>query len=87
MITLYAVVLSGLAIGAGDLFYEARQEYNKLKQDEARAQVRLAEAQARLEEQKVILERLKTDRDYVEKVLRRELNYAKPGEVIFLFPK
>ena len=46
---------------------------------------RLAEAEAKLREQEKILERLRNDPVYVEKVIRRRLGYAKPEEFIFRF--
>ena len=83
--TLYVVLLSGLAVGAGILLLEARAQHRQLKQTEALNRMRLAEAEARLQEQNRILERLRTDRDFVEKVIRKRLSYARPGEVIFRF--
>ena len=43
--------------------------------------------QARLQAQQKILERLRNDPVYVEKVLRDRWHYAKPGEVIYRFPE
>jgi len=85
VITVYAIVLLGFAVAAAELLTDARIEYPHLQRVEAASRTRLAEAQARLAEQQRILERLKTDRGYVEKVIRKQLNYAKPGEVIFRF--
>jgi cell division protein DivIC len=82
---LYGVVLTGLIGWAGAVFFETRAEYNQLKQTEAEIRRRLAEARTRLAEQEKILERLKNDPDYVEKVIRRRLHYVKPGETIFWF--
>ena len=45
----------------------------------------LAEAQLKLREQEKILDRLRTDPAYVELVIRRQLGYAKPEEMIFRF--
>jgi cell division protein FtsB len=41
--------------------------------------------QLKLNEQEKILQRLRTDPDYVEMVIRRRLGYAKPDEYIFRF--
>ena len=82
---LYVVLLSGFGIGAGALFLDARAEYRALKQSQADSRARLEAAQTRLQEQERILERLKTDPKFVERVLRDRLHYAKPGEVIFRF--
>ena len=85
LLFLYGVVLTGLITWAGAVFFESRAEYVQLKQNEADIRRRLADAQARLAEQEKILERLKNDPDYVEKVIRRRLHYVKPGETIFWF--
>ena len=85
IVILYALLFAGLGIGAGALFLDARAEYNQLKQAEAAGRRRLAEAQQRLAEQEIILERLRTDPEFVEKVIRQRLGYAKPGEYIFRF--
>ena len=82
---LYVVLLSGLALGAGALFVEARAEYRQLKQRHEANLRRLEEAQARLAEQERILERLRHDPVYVERVIREQLKYAKPGEQMFRF--
>ena len=66
-------------------FLDAREEYQRLKRLEAISRQRLAEAQAKLDEQEKILERLRSDPVYVEKVIRRRLGYAKPEEYIFRF--
>ena len=83
--SLYFVLFVGLGVTATFLFLEARGEYNRLKQTEALNRRRLAEAETRLREQEKILERLRTDPAYVEKVIRRRLGYARPDEFIFRF--
>ena len=82
---LYVVLLTTFGVGAGALLLEARAEYGKLKQDQAASTAKLAAARTRLQEQQRNLERLHTDPIYVEKVIRKELGYARPGEVIFRF--
>jgi cell division protein DivIC len=87
IVLLYVVLFSGFGIAAGAMLLEAREEYNKLKQDQAASAAKLAAARTRLQEQQRILERLKTDPAFVEKVIRTELGYGRPGgnEVIFRF--
>lgn len=84
IVLLYLLLLAGFGLGAGAMFVEARAEFNQLKLAEAASQRRLAEAQAELARQKKILERLRHDPAYVEKILRQR-TYARPGEVIFRF--
>ncbi len=87
ILTLYVLLFGGLSIGAGALFVDAQREYRQLKQAETDGKRRLAEAQTRLAEQEKILQRLRTDPEFVEKVIRQRLGYAKPGEYIFRFEK
>lgn len=82
---LYLTLFVGIAVTSGVFFWQARAEFEQLKLREARSQRRLAEAEARLKEQERIIERLRTDHEYVEKVIRRRLGYAKPDEFIFRF--
>jgi cell division protein DivIC len=81
----YFVLLVGLAIWAGGLFLEARAEYLQLKQAQVAAEAKLAAARSRLAEQERVLERLKSDPVFVEKVIRDRLKYARPGEMVFRF--
>lgn len=85
VIALYLVVFLAIGAASGVYFLQAREEYNRLRGIEAENRRRLAEAEARLHEQEKILERLRTDPVYVEKVIRRRLGYAKPDEFIFRF--
>ncbi|MEX2044776.1 MAG: septum formation initiator family protein [Opitutus sp.] len=81
---LYFVVFVGLGIWAGALFLDTHAEYKHQQKQAVENRRRLAEAQERLKEQTRILERLRTDPSYVEKVLR-ERYHARPGELIFRF--
>ena len=85
IVLLYVVLLTGFGVGAGALLIEAQREYDKLKKDQAASSAKLADARRRLLEQQRILERLRTDPVFVEKVIRSELGYSRPGEVIFRF--
>jgi cell division protein FtsB len=85
IVLLYFVLLIGGGVWAGAMLLEARAEYVQLKQVQAASEAKLAAAEARLREQERILQRLRTDPTYVEKVIRKQLGYARPGEVIFRF--
>lgn len=85
IVGLYLLLFLAVGVASGVYFWEARAEYNRLRQIEAANRRRLAEAEARLVEQEKILERLRNDPVYVEKVIRRRLGYAKPDEFIFRF--
>jgi len=69
----------------GAVLIQTRAEYAQVQQVEAEARQRLAEMQARLAEQEVVLDRLRNDAAYVERVIRSRLGYAKPEEFVFRF--
>jgi cell division protein DivIC len=81
----YIVLFVGLGLTAAFLFLEAKGEYNSLRKIEVASRQRLAEKEAQLREQEKILERMRTDPAYVERVIRRRLGYARPDQTIFRF--
>ena len=85
IVSLYLLLFLAVGAASGVYFWDAREEYNRLRQLEAISRRRLAEAEARWREQEKVLERLRNDPVYVEKVIRRRLGYAKPDEFIFRF--
>ncbi len=64
---------------------DAHAEYDRLRQVEDLNRSKLAEAQERLKSQERVLDRLRTDPAYVDRVIRKKLGYAKPDEFIFRF--
>lgn len=85
ILSLYLLLFLAIGGASAVYFWDARQEYNRLKQQELASRQKLAELETRLREQEKILERLRSDPVYVEKVIRRRLRYAKPEEYIFRF--
>ena len=85
--SLYIVLFVGLGVGAPVLFADAWGEYKQLKAVEAASRQRLAVEEARLKAQQVILERLRTDPEFVDKTLRARWGFVKSGEVIYRFPE
>ena len=75
----------GLAVLSAVFFWQTRQEYNRYLQAEAADRRKLAEAQAKLQEEERVLDRLRHDPAYVEKMIRQQLGYVKPGEFVFRF--
>lgn len=69
----------------GVSLWQTRAEYLQLRAQEEASRRRLAEAELRLREQEQILTRMRTDPAYVERVIRRQLGYARPDEFIFRF--
>lgn len=85
IIAVYLLVFLSAAAASGVFFWQTRREYDQLLDSEKASKQHLAEMQAKLNEQEKILQRLRTDPDYVEMVIRRRLGYAKPDEYIFRF--
>jgi cell division protein FtsB len=85
IISFYLLLFLCLAAGSGVFFLQTRREYRLLLRAESESRQTLAEAQLKLREQEKILDRLRTDPAYVELVIRRQLGYAKPEEMIFRF--
>jgi len=85
IIAIYLLVFLSAAAASGVFFWQTRREYDQLLESEKASRQRLAEMQLKLNEQEKVLQRLRTDPDYVEMVIRRRLGYAKPDEYIFRF--
>lgn len=85
LLSLYVLLFVGLGLAGGFLFKDAHDEYGQLERSETVNRHRLAEAQEHLRDQERVLERLRADPSYVDKVIRIRLGYAKPDEFIFRF--
>ena len=85
ILSLYLLLFAGLGVTGTYLFMDARAEYNRLEQVEQLNRTRLAEVQEQLRSQEKVLERLRTDPAFVDRVIRKKLGYAKPDEFIFRF--
>ena len=85
IIGIYLALFLGVAATSAYYFAQTQREYDRLKKLHAESQRKLEAAREKLRDQERILERLRTDPEYVEKVIRRRLFYAKPDEYIFRF--
>ena len=85
IIVVYLALFVVVGITSAGFFWKTRRELAQLRLQEARSRERLGELQLRLSEQDKVLQRLREDPAYVERVIRRRLNYAKPDEFIFRF--
>jgi cell division protein DivIC len=81
----YALLFVALTLFAGLFFLRTFGEYNALMDQETEGRRRVAELEQRLVEQQRVLERLRTDPIFVERVIRERLGYARPDEVVFRF--
>lgn len=84
-LALSALVALGVIGGLAVVLAQTRAEYAQVRQLEIRTRQRLAEVETKLAEQELVLERLRSDPAYVERVIRRRLGYAKPDEFVFRF--
>jgi cell division protein FtsB len=82
---LYLALFAGISAAAAMFFLDARKEYLRMGAIQAQDRQRLEQAEQQLREQEVVLQRLRTDPAYVERVIRRKLGYVKPDEYIFRF--
>ena len=85
IVSLYLVVFVGLLVMSGAFYVQARDEHAHLKDLEAKSKQRLAELEAKLADQQKVLDRLKNDPEFVERVIRKQLKYARPDETVFRF--
>ena len=85
IVSLYLLLFAGLGLTGAYLFIDARAEYDRLEQVESLNRGRLAEVQDRLRSQEKVLDRLRNDPAFVDRVIRKKLGYAKPDEFIFCF--
>ena len=81
----YAAIFLALSVFAGVFFYRTYGEFLNLKSHEVENRQRLLETELRLAEQRDVLERLKQDPAFVERMIRDRLGYARPDEVVFRF--
>jgi len=80
-----AVACIGVIVLLAMVLRQTRAEYALVQQQEAQARQRLIEVETRLAEQEIVLDRLRHDPAYVERVIRSRLGYSKPEEFVFRF--
>jgi cell division protein FtsB len=85
IVSLYLLLIAGLGVTGVVLFKDANDEFSQLKQVEAADRRRIAEARQRLEDETRVLQRLRSDPEYVDRVIRMKLGYSKPDEYVFRF--
>lgn len=85
IIWIYAIVFVAVGLLSGGGFFQTHQEYTQLQREEAKTRQQIAHAEQRMKEQEQVLERLRSDPVFVRKIIREQLRYAKPSELIFRF--
>jgi len=74
-----------IASFAGSYALERYRKLEVIKNSEAKAAARLMEMQVATSSKRESLARLNHDPEYVERIIRQKLNYAKTGETVFKF--
>jgi len=87
VVAFYALLFVALTLFAGLFFLRTYAEVTALESQERDSRVRLAEMRAHLVHQEGKLERLRTDRAFVERAIREKLGYARPEETIYRFER
>ncbi len=85
LLTLYLTAIAGIGVAAALFFADARAEYVRLTSIQAESRRLVAEAELKLRHQEQVLSRLSSDPAYLERVIRRKLQYTRPEEFIFRF--
>ena len=85
IIWIYAGIFIGVGLLSGVFFFQTYQEYAQLRRVEAGTRQKLTLAEQRMKDQERVLDRLRNDPAYVQKIIRLQLRYAKPSELIFRF--
>jgi cell division protein DivIC len=85
IIWIYAIVFVAVGLLSGMFFFQTHQEYTQLQREEAKTRLQIAHAEQRMKAQEQVLERLRSDPVFVKKIIREQLRYAKPSELIFRF--
>lgn len=82
---IFFVLFAALAAIAVVFLYRDYQHWNHLENQQALLENRLAEMEQERLAREEAVEKLKADPEYIEKVIREKLSYAKEDEVIFRF--
>ena len=84
---LFAIVI--LVIGVAALFFylPSYSRYRELKTESQKLEKELADLRNQITALQREKQLLRTDKDYVESVIRKELGLVEPGEVVYEFDK
>lgn len=82
---LFALLFLGAGVFAAVFLYRDYQHFDNLRSENVQLTSRKAALEQEADKREAQLEKLQTDSEYVESVIRTKLNYAKDGEVVFRF--
>ncbi len=80
---LSVLVILGLLLLVGVIFYPVLQKQRQMRADIATLEQVRTQKSTRLQEARREIDLLRTDPEYVETIARDKLNVMKPGETIF----
>ena len=78
-------MLSVLVVFFGGLVIKTHREYNNFKERENRVETKLTQARKEFAQKEAYLVRLIDDPEFLERVARKRLGYARSDELIFRF--
>ena len=78
-------MLSILIVFFGSLVMKTHREYKNFKVRENRVETKLIQARKEFTQKEAYLTRLIKDPEFLERVVRERLGYARPDELIFRF--
>ncbi len=78
-------VLIALVVFFSSLIVQTHREYKNFKARELRIEAKLTQARKEFEQKEAYLARLLKDPEFLERVVRERLGYARPDELLFRF--
>jgi len=85
LVAALSVLLALVGVLSAFLFLQAKRELDHFKNREGELHQQLANLQVQLEAREEFLQRLQSDPDFLDRVVRQRLGYARPDELIFRF--
>jgi cell division protein FtsB len=80
-----SVAFGILVISLGGLVVKNYREFQHFKERESRIEAKLIQARKEFAQKEVYLSRLINDPEFLERVVRERLGYARPDELVFRF--
>ncbi len=78
-------MLCVLVVFFGGLVLKTHREYQNFKERENRIEAKLIQARKEFDQKEAYLARLLDDPEFLERVVRERLGYARPDELLFRF--
>jgi cell division protein DivIC len=78
-------VLLALIVFFSSLMVQTYREYKNFRVRELRIEAKLTQAQKEFEQKEMYLARMLEDPEFLERVVRERLGYARPDELLFRF--